>query len=35
VFAVELDIIQNAGFGDIDGNRVGIDANSLNSTDAA
>lgn len=35
VFAVELGTIQNAGFGDIEGNRAGIDVYSLNSTDAA
>ncbi|XP_010685700.2 L-type lectin-domain containing receptor kinase SIT2-like [Beta vulgaris subsp. vulgaris] len=35
VFAVELDTIPNAVFGDIDGNHVGIDINSLNSVAAA
>ncbi|XP_021715389.1 L-type lectin-domain containing receptor kinase IV.1-like [Chenopodium quinoa] len=35
VFAVELDTIQNAVFGDIDGNHVGIDINGLMSNDSA
>lgn len=35
VFAVELDTLQNAEYGDIDGNHVGIDVNSLISIAAA
>lgn len=35
IFAVELDTIQNAAFGDIDGNHVGIDINGLTSNDSA
>lgn len=35
IFAVELDTIQNAVFGDIDGNHVGIDVNGLRSVDSA
>ncbi|KNA02682.1 hypothetical protein SOVF_216400 [Spinacia oleracea] len=35
VFAVEFDTIQNAVFGDIDGNHVGIDINGLTSNDSA
>ncbi|KMT07381.1 hypothetical protein BVRB_6g150070 [Beta vulgaris subsp. vulgaris] len=35
VFAVELDTVQNAVFGDIDGNHVGIDVNGLRSVDSA
>uniref|UniRef100_A0A0D9X0P5 non-specific serine/threonine protein kinase n=1 Tax=Leersia perrieri TaxID=77586 RepID=A0A0D9X0P5_9ORYZ len=34
VFAVELDTIMNAQFGDIDSNHVGVDVNSLTSTQA-
>ncbi|KNA20183.1 hypothetical protein SOVF_054990 [Spinacia oleracea] len=35
IFAVELDTVQNALFGDIDANHVGIDVNGLNSISAA
>ncbi|KAI9073536.1 hypothetical protein K1719_044504 [Acacia pycnantha] len=35
VFAVEFDTLQNFEFGDINGNHVGIDINSLNSTKSA
>uniref|UniRef100_A0A803KRT7 non-specific serine/threonine protein kinase n=2 Tax=Chenopodium quinoa TaxID=63459 RepID=A0A803KRT7_CHEQI len=35
VFAVELDTVQNAVFGDIDGNHVGIDVNGLMSVSSA
>ncbi|KAL2898931.1 L-type lectin-domain containing receptor kinase IV.2, partial [Bienertia sinuspersici] len=35
VFAIELDTVQNAVFGDIDGNHVGIDVNGLTSVDSA
>ncbi|KAL6277967.1 hypothetical protein ACE6H2_021568 [Prunus campanulata] len=35
VFAVELDTAQSTAFNDIDNNHVGIDINSLNSTDSA
>ncbi|KMT05191.1 hypothetical protein BVRB_7g173390 [Beta vulgaris subsp. vulgaris] len=35
VFAVELDTVQNAVFGDIDGNHVGIDVNGLRSIGSA
>ncbi|XP_021715386.1 L-type lectin-domain containing receptor kinase IV.2-like isoform X2 [Chenopodium quinoa] len=35
VFAVELDTVQNAVFGDIDGNHVGIDVNGLKSVSSA
>ncbi|KNA20181.1 hypothetical protein SOVF_054970 [Spinacia oleracea] len=35
IFAIELDTFQTREFGDIDGNHVGVDVNSLNSVDAA
>ncbi|KAL9228708.1 hypothetical protein vseg_004259 [Gypsophila vaccaria] len=35
IFAVELDTVQNAVFGDIDGNHVGIDVNGLRSNDSS
>lgn len=35
IFAVELDTVQNAVFGDIDGNHVGVDVNGLRSIDSA
>lgn len=35
VFAIELDTVQNAVFGDIDGNHVGIDVNGLRSVASA
>lgn len=35
IFGIELDTVQNAEFGDIDSNHVGIDANGLISADAA
>uniref|UniRef100_A0A803LX26 non-specific serine/threonine protein kinase n=1 Tax=Chenopodium quinoa TaxID=63459 RepID=A0A803LX26_CHEQI len=35
IFAVELDIVQNPMFEDIDGNHVGIDVNGLKSIDSA
>ena len=35
VFAVELDTVRNPEFGDMNGNHVGVDVNSLNSSAAA